>query len=309
MLPIVSVILPTFNRSHSLAAAMNSVLSQSYHDIELIVVDDASSEDVESTVRSVGDPRVRYVRRACNGGAGAARNTGLGHAMGQFIAFQDSDDLWLPDKLKRQLEIFASLPERVGVVTGAKIIYGRDASFHFGPARVAYAPSPEGRLRLDEDQVARLLAENRISVQNAVFRKDCFPGSDWFDERARANEDWEFAIRLAQHTTIYEDIEPVVLGFMSTDSISRNARREALGQMRILRKNRVVLRQLKTQRSTLLLGISRYLYKLGKTRTANRFLIASFLANPPNIRFVISPVFRKIWQSIRRGRLKKVLPA
>src|SRR5262245_43848936 len=98
---------------------MTSVLSQSYTNLELIVVDDASSEDVESIVRSIDDPRVIYERRNSNGGAAAARNTGLGLARGKFIAFQDSDDLWLPGKLERQVALLLSLPLRIGIVSGA----------------------------------------------------------------------------------------------------------------------------------------------------------------------------------------------
>lgn len=295
----VSVILPTYNRSHSLVAAMNSVLIQSHKDLELIVVDDASSEDIESVVLGVGDTRVKYVRRTQNGGAGAARNTGLAHATGDYIAFQDSDDIWLPNKLERQLQLLASLPEHVRVVTGAKIVY-------YGPTRMLQAPPPAGPLRIDENQLVRLLTENRISVQNALFQTGCFPGTNWFDECASANEDWEFAIRLAQHTTIYEDIEPVVLGFISADSISMNDRRELIGYLRILRKNRAILRQLKLQRSMLMIGASRYFLKLGKRSTARKFLVASFLDNPPNIRLLISPVVKRAmhlgsWRPNRAG--------
>ena len=305
----VSVILPTYNRSHSLTAAMNSVLMQSYSDLELIVVDDASSEDIEAVVSSIGDHRVRYVRRPRNGGAGAARNTGLAHAKGDYIAFQDSDDIWLPQKLAKQVELLSSLPAHVGVVTGAKIIYGRDSHFNFGAAKVAYAPPPESRLRSDENQVVRLLTENRLSVQNALFRRGCFSGTDWFDLCARANEDWEFAIRLAQQTTIHEDIEPVVLGFISSDSISRNARREAIGQLRILRKNRLTLKSLRYQRALLLLGLSRHLFKLGKRRSANRFLIASVLDHPFSAGLVISSGMKKVLRMLRPAAIKRPQPA
>src|SRR5437870_5691947 len=98
----VSVILPTFNRSGSLPAAISSVLNQSITNLELIVVDDASTEDIEGLVSDIRDDRLKYIRRAVNGGAAAARNTGLAAATGDYIAFQDSDDLWLPGKLETQ---------------------------------------------------------------------------------------------------------------------------------------------------------------------------------------------------------------
>ena len=118
MPPKVTVILPVYNRSGSLEDSMRSVLNQSFRDLELIVVDDASTEDLRTIVEAVGDPRVRYIRQARNGGASVARNAGLAAARGAFIAFQDSDDLWLPGKLARQMEMLQAAPADVGVVTG-----------------------------------------------------------------------------------------------------------------------------------------------------------------------------------------------
>ncbi|WP_112662152.1 glycosyltransferase family 2 protein [Microvirga flavescens] len=299
----VSVILPTFNRSHSIVAACTSVLTQSFRDLELIVVDDGSREDVETPVRAIGDNRVRYVRRPVNGGAAAARNTGLAEAKGEFIAFQDSDDLWLPNKLQMQLDLFARLPAHVGVVTGAKIIYGRDDHFNYGPGRIAYAPPAHGRLKLDEDQLGHLLSENRVSLQNALFRRDCFPSFTWFDSKARANEDWEFAIRLAQHTTIFEDAEPVVLAFISPDSISSNFRKEGIGIVRVLKKNRRILERYRRQHAALLMDVSRSLYRARRKRAGRRFLLASIARYPGAVTWVAQSLLRKSYARIfRRAR-------
>lgn len=292
MKPIVSVIIPTFNRSGSLPAAIISVLTQTYQNIEVIVVDDCSNEDIASVVAGLDDKRLRYIRREVNGGAAAARNTGLAQALGNYIAFQDSDDIWLPGKLERQMDLLLSLPCRIGVVTGSKIIYGRDSNFEYGVDRVAIAPSPGSLLRTDDDQVSRLLAGNRLSVQNALFRKDCYPGCDWFDTCARANEDWEFAIRLAQHTTIHEEQTPVVLGFVSPDSISRSGRKEIIGHLRILRKNRALLRSFPSQRSALLLGLSKYLYHQGKRKSARKFLMSGLCNRPTMLGSVLAGVLR-----------------
>lgn len=298
----VSVILPTFNRSHSLKAAINSVLTQSYRDIELIVVDDGSSEDIEGLVRTIGDRRLRYVRRTENGGAAAARNTGLAVAGGDYIGFQDSDDIWLPHKLERQLALFSSLPKKIGVVTGAKILYGRDEAHNYGPGKVAYAPSPKGRLRLDEDQLARLLTENRVSLQNALFRKDCFSGRAWFDTCARANEDWEFAIRLVQQTVIYEDVEPVVLGFISADSISSNSRKQTMGLLRILNNSKSVLASNRKIRSIFMIDVGVYLYRSGKRKTARKFVAAGITDYPPHVVWVGLGLLKKFASAIFRKR-------
>ncbi|MBP1887303.1 glycosyltransferase family 2 protein [Sinorhizobium mexicanum] len=290
----ISIILPTYNRSSTLSAAINSVITQSYKDIELIVVDDGSTEDIEEVVRGIGDDRIRYVRRDLNGGAAAARNTGLRHANGDYIAFQDSDDIWLPGKLEKQLALLCSLPAYVGAVTGAKIVYGRDTNFNYGPTRIALAPPPEGRLCSDEDQLERLLTENRVSVQNTLFRNNCLPSLEWFDPCARANEDWEFAIRLVQHTIVYEDIEPVVLGFVSADSISASGRKPIIGRLRILRKNRAILSARRRQRSLIMLDVVRYFYIVGKRRSALKFLAAVIGDYPPHVKFILWALAKKL---------------
>lgn len=303
----VSVILPTYNRTRTLPAAIASVLSQSYTDFELIVVDDASQEDVESLVKGIDDPRIRYIRRSENGGAAAARNTGLSEATGRFIAFQDSDDLWLPGKLAKQVGLLSGMPRYVGAVTGAKIIYGRDANFKYGPGRAACAPPPETPARLNEDQIGHLLRENRISVQNALFRRDCLPEIHWFDSCARANEDWEFAIRLVQHTKLYEDIEPVVLGFISPDSISSNPRRQTIGLLRILRKNKAVLAQRKSQRSQMLIDLAITFYRAGKPKRAIQFLLAGLKDHPAHGFSIGLAFLRKTFKTtILRAQVRSV---
>lgn len=300
MAATVSVILPTYNRSGSLPAAISSVLTQSYRDIELIVVDDASSEDIEGLVRSIPDPRIRYVKRPKNGGAAAARNTGVAEAKGTYIAFQDSDDLWLPRKLERQMAFFAKLPDDVGVVTGGKLLYGRDARFNFGHGKVAYAPPPESILRLDEDQVAHLLTENRISLQNTLFKKAHIPETVWFDSSAKANEDWDFAIRLVQKTRVYEDREPVVVGFLSPDSISSNYKGQTIGILRILKKNRAILEKHRKQRSIMMIDVAAALCRANKYKRSFNFLMAGLKDYPLNVGFVPWAFGREIKRRLAR---------
>lgn len=310
--PSVSVIIPTYNRSKTLGDAMASVLSQSWRDLELIVVDDGSVEDVEPIVLGFNDPRVRFFRRSKNGGAGAARNSGIALARGRFVAFHDSDDLWLPGKLARQMELLASLGPAYGVVTGPKILYGRDEKFVFGAGKAAVAPDPATRLVPGGDTVQHLLMDNRISLQNTLFRRDCYPGDVWFDPLARANEDWEFAVRVAQRTDIYEDTAPVVLGFMSPDSISRNKRRECTGLIRILRKNRAVLARCPYQHALLRLDLAHAMFKFGKRRRALGFLASALRLYPGSIANVGFMLWRwgtgrlsRVWQAVAVPRQRR----
>ncbi|MFC6990634.1 glycosyltransferase family 2 protein [Haladaptatus sp. GCM10025707] len=95
-MPTVSVVIPTYNRSEEVTHAIDSVLAQTYDDFELLVVDDGSTDDTEEVVTSYDDDRVKFIEHEENQGAPAARNTGIEHAEGEYVAFLDSDDEWLP---------------------------------------------------------------------------------------------------------------------------------------------------------------------------------------------------------------------
>jgi glycosyltransferase involved in cell wall biosynthesis len=280
--PMVSVILPVFNRLDTLPEAMRSVLDQSFSDLELIVSDDASNEDVEAVVRAVGDRRVRYIRRHVNGGAAAARNTGVAAARGRYLAFQDSDDLWLPGKLERQVALLEQQPAEVGGVTGAKILYGRDNRYLYGVGKVAYAPTAGQWMTLEEDQLRRSLLENRISLQNALFRRDCLPPEPLFDDLSRANEDWGFTVRLTQATKVLEDRDPVVFSYITPGSVSQNMHRTALGTLRILQMNRCVYKRYPAEHGRMLYKIGAQLIEVGHPRMGWRLIWASVRSRPAN---------------------------
>lgn len=105
--PLVTVVMPVYNGARTLRRSLGSVLDQSCSDLELIVVDDASTDDTAHIVEEVAgtDPRLRLVRREHSGGPAAARNTGIASGVGRYLAFCDADDLWLPEKLERQLAL------------------------------------------------------------------------------------------------------------------------------------------------------------------------------------------------------------
>ena len=299
---LVSVILPTFNRSRSLHTAAKSVLDQSYRDLELIIVDDASTEDIASVAASLDDERVRYVRHDRNTGAAGARNTGLVHAKGELIAFQDSDDIWLPRKLERQVSLLEQQPPGVGAVTGSKVIYGVDERGVTGPGRISYAPAAGKWISLGEDQVRRSLLENRISLQNALFWRDCYPDPVWFETLAKANNDWEFIVRLVQHSRIYEDPDPVVFAYISADSISRRPRKKALGMLRILNKNRALYERYPKQHGEFLFNLSRPLHRAGRRQAARRVLLRSLMMRPKNFLLLFETLGRRAAEVLGKPR-------
>jgi glycosyltransferase involved in cell wall biosynthesis len=291
MNPLVSVILPVFNRRLTLQAAARSVLDQSFRDLELIIVDDASTEDLRPVVEALEDPRVVFIRLAVNGGASVARNAGLQAARGAFIAFQDSDDYWLPWKLKTQMDLMETLPTEFGAVVHSKIVYGSGGTKNMnGGGGVVLLPPPERILKQDEDQVRKFLVENRVSLQNSLFRRECYPNMIWFDASTRANADWAFSSSLAQHTRIYESPEPVVLAFMSDDSISRNRKQKAIGLIRIMKRNRKLFDTYPAEYAWNLWRIGRMLMAVGHRRMGGRFCRGALLRRPQIIKLILKRI-------------------
>lgn len=180
--PLVSVIIPTYNGSQWLGSTIQSALHQTYTPIEIIVIDDGSTDDSPSVVASFGD-KVRYKRQE-NAGTPAARNTGIRHANGTLIALLDHDDRWLPNKLIRQVPLFDD--PVVGLVhAGARII---DQASKRTTSEVI--PDPE----LDEQAI---LSWCKVSCASTIFRKNIVDSLGGFDETLPGADDWDMWIRIA----------------------------------------------------------------------------------------------------------------
>lgn len=113
---LVSIIITAYNRANCIERAINSCLKQTYKNIEILIVDDASTDNAQEIVQSIYDTKVSYFRHSQNRGPAGARNTGLKNAHGQYIAFLDSDDEWLPEKIEKQVSIFKTLDQDIGLV-------------------------------------------------------------------------------------------------------------------------------------------------------------------------------------------------
>lgn len=226
--PTVSVVLPTYNRADVLERAIESVLAQSYSDFELVVVDDGSTDDTAAVVEAFDDARVTLVEHADNEGANAARNTGIDESAGEYVAFQDSDDEWHPEKLRKQMDVFENAPASVGVVyTGFRRLHGDDATYHPGPG----VDPKEGAVRKS------ILGQNFVTTQAAVVRRACFDEVGGFDERLPRFQDWELWIRVSREYEFRLVDEPLVTAYDRPDSISNDL--EALVEARelIIRKH------------------------------------------------------------------------
>lgn len=207
--PFVSVILAAHNRPELLRKSAGSVLAQSWRDLELIVVDDASGNDIATAVSALADERVRYIRRDERGGPAAARNTGLAAARGRYIAFQDDDDEWLLDKLALQAKALKGADDASMCLCGLIRLSGRVRPY---PAH----PWPQA-IGLRE-----IAMRPRAYTQTWLVPRTALLAEGGFDERLGLWEDWELLLRLAMRLNIRTLNQPLVLSAQSADSISHD---------------------------------------------------------------------------------------
>ena len=185
--PGVSVIIPTHNRASLVNRAVRSVLDQTYVHFELIVVDDASTDNTQDVINSFADIRIVYVRHSENRGVSAARNTGIKAAQNKYISFLDDDDELLPAFLEKQVDAIKNSDGRVGVVY-ADLITEFDGVYRRSIIK------KEGDIHKD---VMRLMFD--LPMQTLLIKASCFEVTGLFDEDFTTAEDIDMVIRLSRH--------------------------------------------------------------------------------------------------------------
>ncbi|MFC1798627.1 glycosyltransferase family 2 protein [Thermodesulfobacteriota bacterium] len=196
--PMVSVIIPTYNRGWSVKAAIDSVLAQDYHNIELIVVDDGSTDNTRNVLEVYQSSLI--VIRQQNRGVSAARNSGIAASKGSFISFLDSDDLWLPEKLSRQIEFFKAHPK--ALICQTEEIWIRN-DVRVNPKKRHKKPSG----MIFEKSLALCL----VSPSAVMIRKSLFDIIGLFDESLPACEDYDLWLRTSARFPVYLIDKPLII--------------------------------------------------------------------------------------------------
>ena len=208
--PAVSVVIPTFDRAELVLRAIESVLAQTYRDFEVVVVDDGSTDDTRHVLDALGPP-VRVVRHEVNRGRSAARNTGIRAARGRFIGFLDADDIWLPEKLERQVPL---LEAGADVVHSLVYVAAEDGT-------IQREPSERGFRLFRESAAAGLgyssfLRRSACQLNTLMVRRSCIDEVGAFDEDMAAIEDLDFMHRLLRRYRFALVDEPLAKYCMHT---------------------------------------------------------------------------------------------
>jgi len=189
---LVSVIVPSFNHAAYIGEALDSIFTQRHRPLEVIVVDDGSTDDTGAVLGPYRD-RISVVKQT-NAGPAAARNAGLARATGAFITFLDADDMWHPDKLERQLARFDARPELELSICCVESFYAGD-------------PAEEERLLREREQPKVMTG---VVVQTFVARASLFERVGGFDPRFRFAEDADWYVRATEQSVMEEHLAEVL---------------------------------------------------------------------------------------------------
>lgn len=203
---LISVIIPAYNREKVIERSVRSVLAQDYQNIEVIVVDDCSTDNTVSVVQAIRDSRLRLVRQQQNQGACAARNVGIALAKGQVIAFNDSDDSWREDKLTQQLLALEH--------NDVDVVFCKIRKNFLDTTHQEFPNLAEG-----EVPYAQLIESSKCSTQTLMGKAEVFKNV-LFDETVPRMQDFDFVIRAGEKFKFYFLNETLVDVYLQSDSIT-----------------------------------------------------------------------------------------
>lgn len=242
--PLVSVVVPTVNRMELLRETVASILAQTLPSLELIVVSDGGTDATAEMLSEFMDPRIRFFQQPAAGRPAVPRNFGIRHARGRFVAFCDDDDLWMPEKLSRQVALMERRPEVGLCYTGVMVLEG-DKSIQFR------------RRRETDGDLHSLLIGNHVVNSSTLLRREVFDRVGMLNENPllKAVEDYEMWLRVAATYRLGYVVEPLVQYRTHAQNISGRRVQTSLRSIRVLRGIRT---QLQIPLSTMLPYIAQH---------------------------------------------------
>jgi glycosyltransferase involved in cell wall biosynthesis len=272
MKPKVSVIIPTYNRAHYIQKALDSVMAQTYQDFEVIVIDDGSTDNTREVVKQYGE-KVRYFYQE-NTGIPGARNAGIRNSAGDYIAFLDSDDYWVKEKLERQMALFSEHPE-YGMVASCCASIEQDGSF-----REKNRPGKSGWILED------IFQKNFIRTSSAIVKRECLEKIGLFDEELQQCQEYDLWMHIAVYYPIGFINESLSVYVDNPHGISTESLTGRLFRLKALEKEylrkRIPEKMYKKRIAAMCLHIGRHYVKKGENQKGETYLKRALALNPLN---------------------------
>lgn len=269
----VSIIIPTHNRSELLKKAISSVLDQTFKDWEAIIVDDHSTDNTREVVDGFGEEKIKYIKNMGKNGPSVARNKGIAVASGEYVAFLDDDDEWLPKKLEKQIAILDSCTKDVCGIYSNRLMINKLTG-------ETYSENPGART-LRGNLLSQLMIKNPIHTSTLVVKRECFDQIGYFDESMQYMEDRDLFIRLSMNWDIEYLDEPLTKAyFHGGEHLSRNLEGQTQGREIILDRYQSYFRKNKKIWSKLYICLGAQYCQMGDMKKGRSNLLKGILIYP-----------------------------
>ncbi len=295
--PLITIIIPTYNRADLVPRAINSALNQTFKDFEIIIVDDGSTDNTKDVIKKYleNNNKIKYIFQKNSGAVASPRNTAIKLARGKYIALLDDDDEWLPSKLEKQIKLFNN---NIGIVgSGCYFVYDNN-----------YLKKKTYEIKgLNNNNHLHKILKDRfiVSSSSVIIPKYIFDKVGLFDEKCRVTEDWDLYIRILKHYKFSYINEPLFFYHIHDINISGNisANKFINDHKRTLIKHKEEWDNNLKAKSKLLRNIGSYFMVLNNTKEARNYFWQSIKIDPFYIRnyinFTLSLISLKIYNKIR----------
>jgi glycosyltransferase involved in cell wall biosynthesis len=283
-MPTVSIVIPTLNRAHLVTRAIKSVLTQTYQDFEIIVVDDGSIDETEKVIQECRNKRIKYIKHKKTKGPGAARNTGIEASGGYYISFLDSDDEWRPKKIEAQIELFQKKKSKIGLIyTGVELI-DQDKKI----TKEKWFPKYKGYV-FDKSLSTNFIVSGSSTV---IAQREALEKAGKFDESLPSCEDWDLWIRIARHYEFDYIPEILVNCFAHSERISSNFERVILGHKLFSKKYKEEIdKQSSNVKAKHFFYLGNHFCYYGDENLAKKYLSQAFRIYPINPKYFSALIF------------------
>jgi glycosyltransferase involved in cell wall biosynthesis len=276
----VSVVIPTYNRADVLPRAIDSVLDQSLQDFEVLVIDDGSTDNTESVIKSYSDERIQYIPQDENRGANAARNRGIEESTGEYISFLDSDDVFFKDKLKRSYHTLEEMSEEcAGVFTGYTLQDTRLSK--------SFQVTPPDIVRSSDELVNKVLNTHKSrgigGFSSITMKRSAIDDIGLLDEELPSYQDLDLYIRALYNYDLIGIQEPLYTYYRHDSQISSETDTRIAGQKKLIEKHRQALGR--SGRSYFHFAMGVEYGKRENLKRASKSFKNSILLEPTNIKY------------------------
>ncbi len=297
-MPKVSVVIPTYNRPDLVKKAIGSILLQTYHDFEIIIVDDGMQKRAQSSVEEIHDSRIVYIQNEKSFGGGGARNVGIKAAKGEYVAFLDDDDEWLPEKLEKQVRAFESCGPEVSVV-----FCGVSAFDVSGDLLYVNLPGEDGIVHPHDRLLRKCYIWTSAIMMRTLFREK----EGLFDEELKKNQEWDLELRLSIMSDFYAINESLVrLNILDDDSHmggKKNLSNIIAGYAFFLKKHDEEYRKHPSSLALRYFHVGALYRDVGEMRKAGHMWLLAWRLEPKNLtyfsHFFFSLFGKKVYNKIR----------